>query len=112
MGNKKNLILAAIVIVLFVASGLVLYNGLFKGRGSVVTDAVPDIDGAQKEIVNLLPHGTSLDFAQVKARGASSTPFTYAPVDQNTVGVDIHSLINSGPDGSDTAVTAAPQNRN
>lgn len=98
MGNSKNTILILVVVGLFVASGVVLYRG-FSGGGSTAA-GIPDIAGAQKEIVNLLPYGTNLDFAKVKARALSSTPFVYETVDQNNVGIDIHSLITPALDAN------------
>lgn len=98
MGNKKNTILVLVVVALFIASGVVLYRG-FSGGGTV-GGAIPDIASGQKDIVNLLPYGTSLDFSAIKARSTSSTPFVYETVDQNNVGVDIHSLITPALDSS------------
>lgn len=98
MGNSKNTILILVVVALFVASGVVLYRG-FSGGGSAA-GGVADIAGAQKEIVNLLPYGTNLDFSKVKTRAQSTTPFVYETVDQSNIGVDIHSLITPAADAS------------
>ena len=97
MGNSKNTILILVVVALFIASGVVLYRG-FAGGGS--TGGIPDIAGAQKEIVNLLPYGTNLDFAKIKSRAASTTPFVYETVDQNNVGIDVRALISPALDSN------------
>lgn len=98
MGNSKNTILILVVVGLFIASGVVLYRG-FSG-GSSTGAGIADIAGAQKEIVNLLPYGTNLDFSKVKARALSTTPFVYETVDQTNIGVDIHSLITPALDAN------------
>jgi hypothetical protein len=97
MGNNKNTILVIVIAALFVASGVVLYKGIFANSAAVVQN-VSDIASAQKEIVNLLPYGTSLDFTKVKTRATSSTGITYEQVDQNNVGLDVHNLISAATD--------------
>lgn len=110
MGNNKNTILILVIVVLFGASGIVLYRGLFQG-GTSALQASPDIVGAQKEIVNLLPYGSNLDFSKVRERTSSTTAVIYEVVDQANVGVDIHSLISAASDGTPTQVTGAQKNK-
>jgi uncharacterized protein (UPF0333 family) len=109
MGNNKNTILVLVIVVLFIASGVVLYKGIFQG-GSSALNATPDIIGAQKEIVNLLPYGSNLDFSKVKQRTGTTTTVNYETVDQVNVGVDIHSLISAASDGTATQVNGAVKN--
>lgn len=106
MNNKRDIILTFVIIGLFAASGLIIYQGLYANSSgaSVIVSAVPDVAGNQKEIVNLLPYGDSLDFARVKSRRETTQVFKYEPVDSNNVGVDTHNLIARG-----LASEAAPQ---
>ncbi len=102
MGNKKNIILILVIVVLFVASGLIVYNGIFS-KDSSLTFSSPHISASQKEIVNLLPYGDKLDFSSIQNRSQNARAFTYEQVDAASVGVDIHGLIATG--GENTSPT-------
>jgi hypothetical protein len=97
MGQNKNKILVAVILVLFVASGMVLYNG-FSGSGASTT-GVQDIAAGQKEIVNLLPYGDKLDFTRVKSYTATARPFTMEPLDPANVGLAPANMFAPGGDG-------------
>lgn len=91
MHNTKNTILVLVIIGLFVAAGLVLYNGFFAGK-SVPSIAV---NVAQKPVKNLMPYGAALDFTLIVERAAKADTFRYEMVDPTAVGVDMKNLITS-----------------
>lgn len=106
MNNKRNIILTLVIIGLFAASALIIYEGIYANSSgaNVLVSAAPDVAGSQKEIINLLPYGDKLDFTLVKSRHEATQVFKYEPVDSNNVGVDTHSLIAQG-----LASEASPQ---
>src|SRR5262245_14600808 len=96
--TSKDKILSGVVIVIFVAAGYVLYNGLFSDQINVVTNPAPDIEGNKKTIINLLPFGTTLDVDKLEARNIQNnlTPgsvFVYPTVTTADVGVPIEQLL-------------------
>jgi hypothetical protein len=96
MAHSKNTILVLVVVILFALSGIVLYRGLFKGGASADVASISSIQESQREIVNLLPYGTTLNFNTVEKRSSTTNTVVYAPVDQTAVGVDIRALISPG----------------
>lgn len=98
MNNKRNIILILVIVGLFAASALIIYEGIYANSSgaSVIVSAAPDVVGSQKEIINLLPFGDKLDFSQVQSRHEATQVFKYQPVDSNNVGVDTHALIAQG----------------
>lgn len=96
MAHSKNTILILVVVVLFVLSGIILYRGLFQGGGDNSVASISSIQESQKEIVNLLPYGTTLNFDAVEKRTEATSTVVYTPVDPNAVGVDMRALISPG----------------
>lgn len=105
MGNKKNTVLVFVIAILFIASGVVLYNGFFKSSTSTINSGVSD----KAEIVNLLPYGTKLDFEPVTQHADSGASIVYEKVDPRNVAVDIHSLISPVKDEAPTQVNTSTQ---
>ena len=92
--NKKNITLAIVVVVLFGASGWVIYTGIFKDTSSVITGDTPNFESNQKNIVKLLPYGDRLDFSVITDRSDSEAPYEYKKIDPSLdVGVDTKNLI-------------------
>ncbi|MBL8031095.1 MAG: hypothetical protein JNK33_02100 [Candidatus Doudnabacteria bacterium] len=112
MNNKRNIILSLVIVVLFAASALIIYQGIYansSGAG-VIVGAAPDVTGNQKEIINLLPYGNELDFSQVKSRHETTQVFKYEQLDANSVGVDTHNLIARGALSEASAVKTSVDN--
>lgn len=96
---KRDQILSAVIIVVFVGVGYVLYTGLFKEKLDIASiSSAPDIDANKKTIVNLLPYGNTLEINSLKKRsedlGLSATSlFTYPPLNKEDVGLPIEELL-------------------
>ncbi len=106
MGNKKNTLLIFVVVILFIASGVVLYNGFVKSPG---TNTINTVGGGKEEIVNLLPYGTKLDFDPVEKHADSGANIVYEKVDPKNVAVDVHSLISPVKDETPAQVNVPTQ---
>lgn len=96
--SKRDKILTVVVVLLFGSAGYVLYSGLFADQITVVTNQAPDIEANKKTIVNLLPHGSNLDFSKVKQRLTklqitSSAIYTYPTVSSSDIGVPVTDLL-------------------
>lgn len=106
--NKKNVILIVVVIVLVGAAGWILYAGIFRKTAGVLGSDSPNIDLTQKNIVNLLPYGTKLNFDPVENRTNIDPPFKYIQVNPSTdVGVPEKDLIRNSASNT-TRVPLAP----
>lgn len=80
---NKNSIMILLVIVLFGASGAVLYFGLFRNDGGA---SIAAIESNQKNIIDLMPYGESLNFDIVTKRPNASAPYQYKQVTSGDVG--------------------------
>jgi flagellar basal body-associated protein FliL len=74
--NKKQIIQIIIIIVVFSAAGLILYNGLFKNKNDAALLEDSGSPATQGQPQELLPNGNTLDFGPL-----SSQNFYYNQVD-------------------------------
>lgn len=90
--SKKNIILIAIVILIFGAAGFIVYKGLFSSKIEEISKASPDFEANQKNIVNMLPYGTNLNLDALESR-PEVNKFEYKPVTPPEVGVAPETMI-------------------
>ncbi len=93
--NKKTIIQIVIIIGAFVASGMVLYNGLFKNGPSDISLSLSDQSIAESNSEKILPFGDKLDFKNVlEKQNLQFDIVDYPKLDSQTeVGVDLNNLI-------------------
>lgn len=91
--NKKTLIQVVIIICAFAASGIVLYNGLFK-NSSGVPDSSLTIDLAAST-EKILPYGDKMDIkSAVSQQNLQYGLIQYPKLDPNQeVGIPLQQLI-------------------
>ena len=109
--NKKKIIQIAVIVVAFGASGLVLYNGFFKGQPQniqpPIAAAVPGVGTALGGVPNtgaavpaaqsdqdILPVGNSLNFGILQKQNLSPLDFDYPKLNPADIGIPEGSLIN------------------
>ncbi len=107
--KSKNLILTLIIVVLFIASAVVLYNGFSSGSQDLLSGS-PDVAAAQKEIVNVLPYGEKLDFSKVKERDGHAEVFRaqYQELNPAEVGISKQELVSPNFGAPATAPLVLP----
>lgn len=105
MGNKKNIILVVVILLFVIGTVAVLYGG-FSGPSTII-EGDPDIEGTQKEIVQLLPYGNKLDFEGIKSWDEGSAKVEFRELDPTSVGVDVRGLIS--PNFGSTGAVTTPQ---
>lgn len=88
MTSKKNIILIVIVVVLLGAAVYVLFGGSAGKKASVKTNSENN-----NPTSTILPHGSQLDFSQVKKYNPDSKLFDYSTVSPDNVGVSLPDIL-------------------
>lgn len=91
--NKKNIILVAISIAMFVAAGLVLFYGRGGGPGLKLSGLPKQAPASLSGPGTLLPKGASLDLAPIEALKSRFKSFDYPLVAPADVGAQIPDLL-------------------
>jgi hypothetical protein len=95
--NKKNIQLG-VVVVAFLAMGIILYKGFFAGSGgSSAAAPAPIVNTASLTPTSILPYGSDFDYQKVDAlvqQGFQYGQIQYPVVSTSTdVGKDVSDLI-------------------
>jgi hypothetical protein len=95
--NKKTIIQIVIIVGAFAASGMVLYNGLFKNSTPDLSLSASDGAAGAGSNEKILPYGDKLDFKTVlEKQNLQFDIVDYPKLDpQAEVGVDLGNLITS-----------------
>ena len=100
MNNKKTLIQTVIIVVCFLASGIVLYRGLFGGSSSGGI-AISSSKAVVADPSSILPNGSTLDFNVLNQQNFQFGEFTPPQLNPaNDVGVPVDQLILPAPGAS------------
>ncbi len=93
--NKKNIELV-IIIVAFLGTGLVLYNGL-RGTSPTAGNPLVSVNSTATSTASVLPYGNNLDFTILQKNSLNYNLINYPQVNENAVGVDVNTLIHPLP---------------
>jgi hypothetical protein len=96
--NKKAIIQTTIVIIAFGASGIILYNGLFKNSVGPVPNGslAPITSSANLTSSAILPHGDKLDFKPIYTQDLRFGDYIYPSISTTSdVSIPLQNLIKS-----------------